>query len=169
MPKSPDQAITFLHCCLSGNATSSHSRIFSHLRCHFRNLWYRPSFTVQSILGPSIYSMNIPGITYGCCLGWLNVTPEFVSWSEFGSSSWLVYLASCWADAWASSWAELLLALGFMVLYVCRIGMSKTVLKLFTVCKLDASCEFLLNICVYVEIFISVLAECTLGFPGTLI
>ena len=38
MPKSPDHAITFLYCWHSGNAASSHSKIFSHFRCHFRNL-----------------------------------------------------------------------------------------------------------------------------------
>ena len=54
MPKSPSQAITFLHCLLSGNMASSHSRMFSHFKCHLRNLWYRPSFTVQSILGTSM-------------------------------------------------------------------------------------------------------------------
>ena len=54
MPKSPLHIITFLHCLFSGNMASSHSRMFSHLKYHFRNLWYRPSFTVQSILGPSM-------------------------------------------------------------------------------------------------------------------
>ena len=54
MPKSPLHAITFLHCLFSGNMASSHSRMFSHFKCHLRNLWYRPSFTVQSILGPSM-------------------------------------------------------------------------------------------------------------------
>ena len=39
MPKSPYHAMTFLHCCLSCNAASSHSNMFSHLRHHFRNLW----------------------------------------------------------------------------------------------------------------------------------
>ena len=50
MPKSPLHAITFLHCLFSGNMASSHPRMFSHLKCHLMNLWYRPSFTVQSIL-----------------------------------------------------------------------------------------------------------------------
>ena len=39
IPKSPDHAMTFLHCWHSGNAASFHSKIFSHFRCHFRNLW----------------------------------------------------------------------------------------------------------------------------------
>ena len=73
IPKSPDQVITFLHFCLSGNAASLHSRMFSHLGYHFRNLWYSPSLTVQSILGPSIYGMNMLDINCGC-LGGLSVT-----------------------------------------------------------------------------------------------
>ena len=36
IPKSPLQTITFLHCCVSGSAASSHSSIFSHLNFHFR-------------------------------------------------------------------------------------------------------------------------------------
>ena len=54
IPKSPLHAITFLHCLISGNMASSHSRMFSYFKSHLRNLWYRPSFTVQSILGPSM-------------------------------------------------------------------------------------------------------------------
>ena len=38
MPQSPLQAMTFLHCWCSGSAASLHSRIFSHLKCHLRNL-----------------------------------------------------------------------------------------------------------------------------------
>ena len=52
--QSPLHAITFLHCWHSGRAASLHSKIFLHLRYHFRNLWQRWSFTVQSICGPSI-------------------------------------------------------------------------------------------------------------------
>ena len=48
-PKSPDHAITFLHFLASGNITNSYSSMFSHLIFHFKNLWYRWSFTVQSI------------------------------------------------------------------------------------------------------------------------
>ena len=36
MPKSPLQATTFLHCCCSGKAASSHSRIFLHFKHHFK-------------------------------------------------------------------------------------------------------------------------------------
>ena len=39
IPKSPLQAITFLHFCCSGSAESSHSRMFSHFKHHFKNLW----------------------------------------------------------------------------------------------------------------------------------
>ena len=33
--------------------------MFSHFSFHFRNLWYNPSFTIQSILGPSMYGTNV--------------------------------------------------------------------------------------------------------------
>ena len=62
IPKLPLQAINFWHCWGSGRAASSHSSIFSHFNFHFKKQWYQLSFTVQSILGPSIYGMNI------CCL-----------------------------------------------------------------------------------------------------
>ena len=39
IPKSLLQAITFLHFCCSGSATSSPSRMFSHFKCHLKNLW----------------------------------------------------------------------------------------------------------------------------------
>ena len=54
IPKSPLQAMTFLHFFDSGNIASSQSRILSHFSFHFKNLWYKLSFTIQSILGPSI-------------------------------------------------------------------------------------------------------------------
>ena len=116
MPKSPDQAITFLHCYLSGNAASSHSSIFLHLRCHFKNLWYSPSLTVQSILGPSIYGMNVPDGNCGSLHG-LSVTSGSCSWSELDSSSWLLSISSSWVDTVASTWAELFIALGILDLY----------------------------------------------------
>ena len=122
MPKSPDQAITFLHCCLSGNAASSHSTIFSHLRFHFRNLWYSPSLTVQSILGPSIYGMNVPDANYDC-LGGLSVTSGSCSWSELDSSSWLLSISSSWVDTVASTRAELFIALGILNLYQNWVGL----------------------------------------------
>ena len=68
IPKSPLQAITFLHFLASANIASSQSNIFSHLIFHFRNLKSKLSFTVLSTLGPSIY-----GIYIGCttCCVWL--------------------------------------------------------------------------------------------------
>ena len=52
-PKSPLNAITFLHCCFSGRAASWHSSMFSHFNFHSRNQWYSPSFT---LLGLSLHS-----------------------------------------------------------------------------------------------------------------
>ena len=57
--KSPLQAMTFLHCWGSGRAASSHSSMFSPFNFHFKKQWYKLSLTVQSILGPSMYCMNI--------------------------------------------------------------------------------------------------------------
>ena len=57
IPKSPLQATTFLHFWHSGRAASSHLSMFLHLSLHFKNLYYKPSFTVQSMWGPSIYGM----------------------------------------------------------------------------------------------------------------
>ena len=73
IPKSPDQATSFLHFLASDNIASSHSSIFLHLIFNFWNLWYKLSFTVQSIFCPSMY-----GIYIGCiaCIwlmdGWIN-------------------------------------------------------------------------------------------------
>ena len=93
MTKSPDQAITFLHCWHSGNAASSHSRIFLQFRCHFKNLWYSPTLIARSILGPSMYGMNM--LRTGCgCLGWWNVISGSGSCSELDCSSWLLVCIS---------------------------------------------------------------------------
>ena len=54
IPKSPLQAMTFLHCCGSGSAAGLHSSMFSHFNLHFKNQWYKLLLNVQSILGPSI-------------------------------------------------------------------------------------------------------------------
>ena len=67
MPKSPPQVMTFLHFWCSGSATSSHCRVFSHFKHHFKNLWLRASLTVQSISGPSMCGMNMFGIA-SCAL-----------------------------------------------------------------------------------------------------
>ena len=85
--------MNFLHCCLSGNATSSHSRMFSHFRCHFKNLQYKPLLTVQSMLGPSMYGINILGTCCGC-LRWWNVISGSGSCSELDCSSWLLVCVS---------------------------------------------------------------------------
>ena len=39
IPKFPLQAMTFLHFWCSGKAASSQSRMFSHFKCHLKNLW----------------------------------------------------------------------------------------------------------------------------------
>ena len=96
IPKSPDQATTFLHFLASDNIASSQSNIFSHLIFHFRNLWYKLSFTVQFIFGPSIYAIYIGCIS---CIwlvdGWINcglciTTSSSCSWSELVSFCSLV-------------------------------------------------------------------------------
>ena len=114
-------AITFLHCCLSGNAASSYSSIFLHLRCHFRNLWYSPLLTVHSILGPSIHGMNVLNVICGCLCG-LSVTSGLCSWSELDRFSWLFSISSSWVDTVAPTWAELFIALGMLGLYQNWVG-----------------------------------------------
>ena len=54
IPKSPDQAIVFLHFLVSANIASLHSNMILHFNFHFRNMLYKLSLTVQSIFGPSI-------------------------------------------------------------------------------------------------------------------
>ena len=92
IPKLTDHMITFLHCCHLWRAVSSHSKIFSHLSFHLRNLWYNASLTVQSIFGPSIYGMYI--LLYTGCGAWGWVQLMYTSCSNFDSScvldsSWL--------------------------------------------------------------------------------
>ena len=114
-PKSPLQATTFLNFLASGNITSSHCNIFSHFNCHLRNLLYNPSFTVQSILGPSIKGINIFGITSaldGGGWGW-----KKTSWSELeDSSGWLVTWTWLLSISSISHWScfILLVALGIL-------------------------------------------------------
>ena len=50
--------MSFLHCLVPKRVASSQSKMFSHFSFHLRNRWYKPSLTVQSILGPSIYGTN---------------------------------------------------------------------------------------------------------------
>ena len=88
IPKWPLHAITTLHFFESGSIASSQSKMFSHLCFHFKNLWYKPSLTVQSILGPSMYGMYMAGtnctwLVDGCS----SKTWILVSWSELASFS----------------------------------------------------------------------------------
>ena len=71
MPKFPLQATTFFHVWHSGSAASSHSSMLSHLSLNFRNLWYNPSFTVQSMCGSSMYGMYMVGGNCGGACGWI--------------------------------------------------------------------------------------------------
>ena len=84
--KSPLQAITFMYFRHSGRAASLHFRIFSHFNLHFRNLWQRGSLTVQSILEPLMYGMNMLGIAYCILDGWNKISGSG-SWSELAVSS----------------------------------------------------------------------------------
>ena len=86
MLKSPLQAITFLHWLFSGNIPSSHSRMFSHFKWHLMNLWYRPYFTVQSILRPSMVGAWTSLGTTCASHGW-GKTSGSCSWSELEDSS----------------------------------------------------------------------------------
>ena len=53
IPKSPLQAITFLHCCGSGSTASSHSSMFSHFNFHFKKAM------VQAIVNCLIHSGSL--------------------------------------------------------------------------------------------------------------
>ena len=64
IPKSPLHTMTFLHFYDSVNMASLQSKIFSQFSFHLRNMWYKLSFTVQSIFDPSIYGINIGRIKY---------------------------------------------------------------------------------------------------------
>ena len=55
IPRSPDQATTFLHFHASESRANSQSNIFSHFIFHLMNLLYKLSSTVQFTLGPSMY------------------------------------------------------------------------------------------------------------------
>ena len=111
IPKSPLNAMNFLHFLESGNMASSQSNVFSHLSFHLRNLWYKLSFTVQSIFGPSIY-VNI-GCTEGCdwlVEGWINYGLwTSISTSELKDSCETMELS--WQTLVLTTWAELLIRL----------------------------------------------------------
>ena len=111
MPMSPDQAITFLFCCLSGNSASLHSRMFSHFRCHFKNLWYKPLPAVH--LG----SLNV---WHKHTWDWLwlsrlgNVISGSGSCSELDCSSWLLVCVSWGRGSGVVPQAELFVALSIL-------------------------------------------------------
>ena len=103
IPKSPLHAITFLHFFESWSIASSQSKMFSHFSFHIKNLWYKPSLTVQSIWGPTVYGIYIACTNYAwlvdaCC----SSTCILVSWSE------LVFSCSTLV---VSNWAEFLVLL----------------------------------------------------------
>ena len=71
MPKSLLQATTFLHIWHSGSVASLHSSMFLHFSPHFRNLWYNPSFPIQSMQGPSMHGLYMVGGNCGGACGWI--------------------------------------------------------------------------------------------------
>ena len=82
IPKSPDHATTFLHFLDSDSIANSHSKMVSHLIFHLMNLLYKLSLTVQSILEPLIYGINILVAAWGGLI--------ITSWSTSDSCSKLV-------------------------------------------------------------------------------
>ena len=130
-PKSPDQAMTFLHFLASGNMARSHFRMFSHFSLHFKNLLYNPSFTSQSMTGPYMYGIYIFifGIAGPFLLvdGWglkntsgsseldlCNILQS--SWHSFSLNGSCELLKSSWpslADV-LDTWTDLLVALGIL-------------------------------------------------------
>ena len=65
IPKSPDQATTFLHFLASDNIASSQSSIFLHLNFHFRNCY--TSYHSQSSPFLSLFMWHIH-LLHGLCL-----------------------------------------------------------------------------------------------------
>ena len=102
--------MTFLHFLYSGNMANSQSKMFSHFNFHLRNLWYTLSFTVHSILDPSIYGINID-CTKDC--GWLVdggkhcglctsiSASELVNSCEIIEFSWETLVLVTWAEFFA--------------------------------------------------------------------
>ena len=103
-------AMTFLHFLESGSMASSQSNTFSHFSFHLRNIWYKLSFTVQSVFGPSIYGINM-GCTKGCdwlADGWINCGLwTSISTSELKDSCKTI--AFCWQAIVLKTWAEFFL------------------------------------------------------------
>ena len=119
IPKSPLHTMTFLHFFAFSNMASSQSRIFSHFSFHLRNLWYMLSFTVQSILGPSIEGINM-GCTNDC--DWLVDAGKCcalctsISWSELKKSCNIIGVS--WLTLVSITQAEFLVALGILGLWI---------------------------------------------------
>ena len=99
IPSSPDHCMSFLHCLVSDRVASSQSKMFSHFSFHFRNWWYKPSLTVQSILGPSMYGTS-------CC----SCIWRLVEWTSVDADC-----SPCEAD-WLSCLREFLV---FILYYFC--------------------------------------------------
>ena len=99
IPSSPDHDMSFLHCLVSDRVASSQSKMFSHFSFHFRNRWYKPSLTVQSILRPSMYGTN-------CC----SCVWRLVGWASVDAGC-----SQCEAD-WFLSLREFLV---FILYYFC--------------------------------------------------
>ena len=102
---------------VTGNMGSSQSNMFSHFSFHFRNLWYKLSFTVQLIFGPSICGINM-----GCTkdYGWLVDGGKHcglctsISWSELEDSCELMEFS--WETLVLTTWAEFLVNLCIWIL-----------------------------------------------------
>ena len=140
IPKSPDQAAISLHFLASDNIASSQSKIFSHLIFHFRNLWYKLSFTVQSIFGPSIYGIYIGCITCVWLVdGWncglcITTSSSSCSWSELVYSWSLVPSGRTYSMVHCSHWA-LFVAFGILRLWFQQLQVSSNIQKLMQAVK----------------------------------
>ena len=85
IPKSPLQAMTFLHCCVSGSTTSLYSSMFFHFNCHFKNLWIQAVINCPVHFG-SLYVGHEHTLHYwiGCLLS---------AWMEWDFIFWLMVRA----------------------------------------------------------------------------
>ena len=115
IPKSPLYTMTFLHSLESGNMASTQSNLLSHFSFHLRTLWYKLSFTVQSIFGPSIYGINL-GCRKGCAWlvdSWINCGLwTSISTSELEDSCETIEVS--WQTFVLTTWAEFLIDLGIL-------------------------------------------------------
>ena len=102
--KSLLQAVTFLHFCHSGSAASSHSRMFLHFKCHFKNPIHLGTFYVwHEHVWYYLFDLD----------GW-EETSGSGSWSELDTSSWLLGTSLSSWDKLLFPWAELLVVLDIM-------------------------------------------------------